>query len=217
VTIGRRAAPGAAAFADTSAMASGRLGYLRAAPDPAHPSAERHAVSMTYREIDPRSLADIAAHLGLATALLDQFVAIPKRMTVAKPRELRELEHEARTAWEALWDQLAQTRALVRALGRDSTAYDAARQSAGDLWLDAARVDIHTSAAGRTTFTWHTAPTAPAKAAIEALRAVVPEVVVSEPPPQDLELQPMRKRIERYGPLLAIIAAVAWAIVRFAL
>ncbi len=169
---------------------------------------------MMYREIDPRLLADIGAHVGLATGLLEQFVAIPKRMSIAKRPQLRELEHEARTAWESLWDQLAQARELVRALGRDITAYDAARRSAGDIWLDAARVDMQTSASGRTTFTWHTAPIAPATAAIEALRAVVPEVVVSEPPPQDLDLQPMRKRIERYGPLLAIIAAVAWAIVQ---
>jgi hypothetical protein len=54
-----------------------------------------------------------------------------------------------------------------------------------------------------------------AKAAIEALRAVVPEVVVSEPPPQDLELQPMRKRIEQYGPVVAIAAASTWAVVHF--
>jgi hypothetical protein len=45
----------------------------------------------------------------------------------------------------------------------------------------------------------------------------VPEVVVSEPPPQDLELQPMRKRIEQYGHGGAIVAAVTWAIVHFVL
>jgi hypothetical protein len=43
----------------------------------------------------------------------------------------------------------------------------------------------------------------------------VPEIVVSEPPPQDLELQPMRKRIEQYGPVVVIVAAVTWAIVHF--
>jgi len=172
---------------------------------------------MMYREVDPRLLADIGAHVGLATALLDQFVAIPKRMSVAKREELRELEHEARTAWESLWDQLGQARELVRTLGRDTSVYDAARRSVGDIWLDAARVDIHPAYGDCTTFTWHTAPIAPAKAAIEALRAVVPEVVVSEPPPQDLELQPMRKRIEQYGPVVAIVAAVTWAIVHFVL
>ena len=172
---------------------------------------------MMYREVDPRVLADIGAHVGLATALLDQFVAIPKRMSVAKREEPRALEHEARTAWESLWDQLGQARELVRTLGRDVSAYDAARRSAGDIWRDAARVDIHTAYGGRITFTWHTAPIAPAKAAIEALRSVVPEVVVSEPPPQDLELQPMRKRIEQYGPVVAIVAAVTWAIVHFVL
>ena len=177
------------------------------------------SVSMIYREVDPRLLADIGAHLGIATALLDQFVAIPTRMSAAKREELRALEHEARTAWESLWDQLGQARELVRTLGRDVSAYDAARRSAGDIWLDAARVDIighgSTGYGNRITYTWHTAPIAPAQAAIEALRAVVPEVVISEPPPQDLELQPMRKRIEQYGPLAVIAAAVAWAIVHF--
>ena len=172
---------------------------------------------MIYREIDPRLLADIGAHLGLATALLDQFVAIPRRVSVAKREELRTFEHEARTAWESLWDQLGQARELVRTLGRDISAYDAARRSAGDIWLDAARVDIQTAFGGRIKFTWHTAPIAPAKAAIEALRAVVPEVVISEPPPQDLELQPMRRRIEQYGPVVAVVAAVAWVIVHFVL
>jgi hypothetical protein len=171
-----------------------------------------------YREVDPRLLADIGAHLGLATALLDQFVAIPKRMSSTKREELRALEQEARTAWEGLWDQLGQARELVRTLGRDISAYDVARRAAGDIWLDAARADRHTTYSGRTTIiTWYAAPTAPAKAAIEALRAAVPEVVVSEPPPQDLELQPMRKRIEEYGPVVVILAAVTWAIVHFVL
>jgi hypothetical protein len=172
---------------------------------------------MMYREVDPRVLADLAAHVGLATALLDQFVAIPKRMSAAKREELRALEREARTAWESLWDQLGQARELVRALGREVSAFDAARRSAGDIWLDAARVDLRTAYGGHTTFTWHTAPIAPAKAAIEALRAAVPEVVISEPPPQDLELQPLRRRVEQYGPVVALVAAVTWAIVHFAL
>ena len=172
---------------------------------------------MMYRGGDPRLLADIGTHVGLATALLDQFVTIPKRMSVANRAELRALEHEGRTAWESLWDQLDQARELVRMLGRDISAYDAARRSAGDIWRDAARVDIHTAYGGLATFTWHTAPVARAKAAIEALRAVVPEVVVSEPPPQDLELQPMRKRIEQYGPGVAIVAVVTWMIVHFVL
>jgi hypothetical protein len=121
-----------------------------------------------YRETDPRVLADIGQHIGLAAGLLEQFVAIPKRMSNAKRDELRELEHEARTAWESLWDQLGQARELVHALNRDVSAYDAARRSAGDIWLDAARVDVHPAYGGRSTFTWHTAPIAPAEAALAA-------------------------------------------------
>jgi hypothetical protein len=170
-----------------------------------------------YRETDPRVLADIGQHIGLAAGLLEQFVAIPKRMSNAKRDELRELEHEARTAWESLWDQLGQARELVHALNRDVSAYDAARRSAGDIWLDAARVDVHPAYGGRSTFTWHTAPIAPAEAALAALRAVVPEVVVSEPAPQDLELRRAHKRISEYGPLAVVVAAVGWAIWHFVL
>jgi hypothetical protein len=47
----------------------------------------------------------------------------------------------------------------------------------------------------------HTAPIAPAEAALAALRAVVPEVVVSEPAPQDLELR---------RALAIVVAAVSW-------
>lgn len=168
-----------------------------------------------YREVDPGALADIGQHLGLATALLDQFVGVPNRMSVAQRDELRQLEHEARTAWEAMWDQLGQARNLVRALGRDIAPYDTARRAAGDIWLDAARVDIHAAYGARTTYTWRCAPLDPAKAAIHALRLAVPEVVVSAPPPQDLELRRTHKRIAEYGPLAVIVAAVTWAILHF--
>jgi hypothetical protein len=177
----------------------------------------RFRALIMYRETDPRALADIGQHLGLAAGLLDQFVAIPKRMSVARREDLRELEHEARAAWEALWNQLGQARELVRMLGRDVTAYDAARRSAGDVWLDAARVDVHSAYGGRSTFTWHNAPIAPAEAALAALRAAVPEIVVSEPAPQDLELRRAHKRIAEYGPLAVIVAAVGWAILHFVL
>lgn len=168
-----------------------------------------------YRETDPRILADIGAHLGLATALLDQFVAIPNRMVVAKREQLRELEHEARTAWESMWDQLGQARDLVRALGRDVEPYDLARTAAGDIWLDAARVDIDAAYGSRTTYRWRTAPVGPAQTAIAALRDAVPEVVISEPPPQNLQLQPFRKRVEKYGPLAVVTALVGWVIWQF--
>lgn len=170
-----------------------------------------------YRETDPRALADVAQHLGLATALLDQFVAIPARMSAARRDELRDLEHEARTAWEALWEQLGQACELARRLGRDVSGYDAARRAAGDIWLDAARVDVHTAYGGRTTFTWHTAPIEPAHAALDALRAAVPEVVVSDPPPQDLELRRTHRRVATYGPLAIVAAAVTWVICHFVL
>lgn len=168
-----------------------------------------------YRETDPRALAELRTHLGLATALLEQFVEIPRRLSPAAREELRQLEHEARNAWESLWDQLGQARNLARALGRDTTAYDAARRAAADIWLDAARIDVHSEYGKGSTYTWRCAPTEPAQRAIDALRAAVPEIVVSEPPPQELELRRAHKRITTYGPLAVVIAAVTWALVHF--
>jgi hypothetical protein len=175
---------------------------------------------VVYRT-DLQALAEFSQHLGLAIALLDQFQLIPQRMGGAKPDQLRELEHEARTAWENLWAQLGQARTIAQTLGRDTKPYDVARRAAGDIWLDAAAVEFgpwqHHVAGHRRSVSWRSAPVAPARAAIEALRAAVPEVVVADPAPQNLELRGAYKRVTEYGPLAIIVAAVAWTILHFVL
>src|SRR3569833_2720556 len=90
-----------------------------------------------YREPDAHALASFGQYLGLAIALLDLFRLVPARSAGATIAGLRELEHEAQTAWESLWGQLGQARDIVRSLGRDASAYDAAREAAGDIWVDA--------------------------------------------------------------------------------
>src|SRR5262249_26493482 len=140
-------------------------------------SPDTRPVTTPYREQDPRVCDESGQHLGLAIGLLDQFEHILERVSGADVNELRELEHEARTAWESLWDQLGQARAIATSLGRDTKAYDAARAAAGDIWLHAAEVQISawqpTVGSGGRTLTWRSAPTGPAKAAIGALRRAV--------------------------------------------
>ena len=95
-----------------------------------------------YRDHDPRVSAAFGQHLGIATALLEQFTQLPQRMGGARPDEIRELEQEARATWENLWEQLGQARAIAKALGRNVDAYDVARAAAGDIWLHAVEVSF---------------------------------------------------------------------------
>jgi hypothetical protein len=174
-----------------------------------------------YRENDSRAATEFAQHLGLAIALLEQFQQVPQRLNGADMNQVRELEHEATTIWTSLWEQLDQARTIVSGLGRDTTSYDAARLAAGDVWLGAAEAKVspweRTAAGRRRTIDWRSAPVAPAEHAVAALRAAMPEVVVSEPPPADIELRSGYKRIANYGPVAIIGAVITYVIWHFAL
>jgi hypothetical protein len=174
-----------------------------------------------YRERGPQIFTELGQHLGLAMELLDQFEQMSKRVPGASIEELYELEREARTAWENLWDQLRQARAIAALLGRDTKDYDIARAAAGDIWLNATDVEVgawqYTGNGKARTITWRTAATAPAKAAIESLRAAVPEVVVHKSPPAEVELRSGYKRVSEYWPIvviLAVLSYLAWRLVR---
>jgi hypothetical protein len=165
-----------------------------------------------YRGQDPQIYTEFAQHLGLAIELLDQFEQMPKRVPGASIHELHELEREACQAWENLWDQLRQARALATSMGRDTSAYDTARGAAGDIWLTAADVKIgawqHHGRGQTRTITWRTVPTAPAKTAIKLLRAAVPEFVVHRSPLPDVELRSGYKFVVTYGSLVVVAAAL---------
>ncbi len=174
-----------------------------------------------YRDHDPQASTAFGQHLGIATALLEQFTQIPQRMGGARPDEIRELEQEARATWENLWEQLGQARAIAKSLGHNVDAYDVARAAAGDIWLHAVEVSFgpweRVAGGQRRTVVWKSAPLEPARQAIQALNAAMPQVVISEPPPEDIDLRSGYKRIATYGPLAIIAAAVAYAVLHFVL
>jgi hypothetical protein len=172
-----------------------------------------------YREQGSQVFLEFEQHMGLAIELLEQFEQMPKRVVGASIQELHDLEREACQAWENLWDQLRQARAIATSLGRDTRAYDTARAAAGDIWLNAADVKVGAwqySGHGETrTITWHTASTAPAKSAIRVLRAAVPEVVVHRSPPLDLELRSGYKFVANYGSLVVIAVVLGFLVWHF--
>jgi hypothetical protein len=152
-------------------------------------------MSPAYRD-DPAGLRDLGQHLSIATALLEQFTAVPARL--ARGGELREdVSRDARVAWEGLWEQLDQARALALGLGRNVAAYDRARAAAANIWLGAAEVrqgpTERVLGGYRQTYVWKHAPTRPAIDAIVALRRAVPEAAPPLPLKQarvDLRIRP---------------------------
>jgi len=138
-----------------------------------------------YRD-DLSAIVDFEQHLGIALALLDQLTQIRRRMILGQVSTdaIADVQREAHVAQAALWDQLAQARAIAVARGRAVVAYDRARASAGDI-------------------TRRNAPTAPAVAAIAALHVAVPEAVVRTASPVDMDLQ-RPGWVLRYGWLIAL-------------
>ncbi|HEU0030197.1 MAG TPA: hypothetical protein VFQ53_06185 [Kofleriaceae bacterium] len=164
-----------------------------------------------YREGAGPDTQQFAQHIGIARSLLEQYVTIPTRLAAVRRDDVEQLAQEARIAWEGVWEQLAQARAIVADLGRDVSAYDAARASAGDVF-HAVKVDATWDPGGRSSITLSAAPTAPAEHAIAALVAAMPEHVVSEAAPLgDIELrtgQQWAQWAEKYFWLLFAAAAV---------
>lgn len=155
-------------------------------------------MSGAYRD-DHTALRDVAQHLGIAAELLRQFEWIPRRVTGTTREDLDQLAYEARVAWEGLWDQLGQARALARGLGRNVAAYDRARAAAADIWLAACELKVGGServlGGYRYTIVWKHAPVQPAREAITALRRAVPEagvLTMAEPPATRGALAPSR-------------------------
>ncbi len=152
---------------------------------------------MTYRD-DHQQLIQFAQHLGVAGELVRQFETIPRRMRPTMSGEdLAQLREEARAAWIGTWEQLAQAREIARARGRSVGAYDHARAAAADIWVTSVETEISAwmptgTGAYRRSVHWKAAPTTPAKEAIAALSAAVPEadgLVVAAPTPH-VDLSP---------------------------
>ncbi|MEO8841906.1 MAG: hypothetical protein ABI704_10075 [Kofleriaceae bacterium] len=97
-------------------------------------------------------------------------------------------------SWETVWDQLKEARAIVAARHRDASAYDAARTAAGDIYLPATGTALDQM--DRTVkITWCSASTKPAHDAIAALKAAMPEVVIVEQAPIQVDLRSSSKKL----------------------
>jgi acyl-CoA reductase-like NAD-dependent aldehyde dehydrogenase len=119
-----------------------------------------------YREPDRSVLETFKKHVEIAETLLDVCADLSKQFD----DPTGDIRRARGDAWRDAWEQLVQAREIAARLDRDVTAFDQARVIAGN---------PHSVAAGMTPIrepmedaTW---------AAIAALRAAVPEVVISKP------------------------------------
>ncbi len=109
--------------------------------------------------------------------------------------------------WQACWDHLQQARDVVAKRGRDVSGFDCARAAVGNVFTDAASGKAACGLA-EVTVTWRNAPTERATDAIAALRAAMPDVVVTKQAPLEVELAPSSNKVLV---ILAVIAGLALA------
>lgn len=157
-------------------------------------------------------------HVGVAEELLSQFDGIPRRLAEDITHEhLEQLKGEARAVWEGVWDHLRQASEIARGMGRPVGGYAGARAEAGDIYAGAIHVHVgpwepNYAGGKRRTITWHNAPTKPAVDAIAALRAAVPEVVVTRAPVPDVDLRSHGWLLDWWAALVIVLIAglIVW-------
>jgi hypothetical protein len=177
---------------------------------------------VAYRDnFNDPSARQFATHLGIAR----DAVAEIENLSRFKPEANQNVDTANELAavwarrWSEAWDQLREARAIVEQRGRDTSGFDAALAAAGDLYVDVAQFTIVT--VGNTTHaTWKTRSTKPVHAAIEALCRVMPEVVLEESAPLDVDLASGTKKAIRiayklvvYGGPLILLAYLGYLIV----
>jgi hypothetical protein len=176
-----------------------------------------------YREPDRSELADFAQHISIAETLYVEFTSYPGRVqAMLKQKDfstelLSELQWQGAAAWERLWEQLRQARDIAARLGRDVTSFDIARKRAGDIWGGGTSLELGAwQGAGQRQrgrlVTWRAAPHEPARAAIAAMRAAIPEVVIPKAP-KDEPVVDLRKR--PVWPWICLLVIVLFIVSRF--
>ena len=171
---------------------------------------------------DSQSAYEFSQHLGVAEDQLEQIEAIPRRIEALKSGTgvtqalMDGLALQYAKGWEALWDQLQAAREVCHKLGRDVSAYDAARAAAADIYVDVAKGSAF-KLGNRVEIKWRNRPTTSAHAAIEALRTAMPEVVVVKQAPIDVDLRPSSHKVVELVQVLiglGVLLAIAYAIYR---
>jgi len=120
-----------------------------------------------FRDQDHSQLAAFKVHISIAESLLDVVADFGAQMRAVANSELYAQRGET---WSNLWTQLDQARQIAASLGRDLTAFDASRAEVGD---------VHLATTGQPITNAMLHATA---AAIDTLRAAVPEVVIPRSP-----------------------------------
>jgi len=180
---------------------------------------------MVFREgpVDGVSANLFATHIGIAIDALDRIEALTRNIATLEGGVAQDAmdrwAYEWAKGWQDAWDQLGEARTIVARFGRDVSRFDEARATAGDIYLDAASGRA-VQVARTVHMSWQTRSTEPAKRAIAALRAAMPEVVVSGPtpaPPVDIEVpadvapaSDPRTPWWKTGIILAILAIVIY-------
>lgn len=178
-------------------------------------------MSAPFRDqsLAPGSANAFATHIGLARDALAQVDRIPQQVANLKTgkgvdQSLMDMfVHEFSKRWETVWDQLKEARQIAASNHRDVSAFDAARAAAGDIYLPAEGKAI--SSYDRVDIKWRSASTQPAHDAIAALMAAMPDVVVTEQAPLEVDLRSSGKKL--VDALVVAVSAGVLALVAYGL
>lgn len=127
-----------------------------------------------FRDQDRSELEVFKKHVEIAESLLDAIGEMTQY--IFNVSELRRMRGES---WRDLWEQLDQARVIVEHLGRPIEAFDSERARAGDPYHVGAGIMPITQSMERAT-----------RAAIDALRTAVPEIVIPKPRTNDAHAHP---------------------------
>jgi len=160
-------------------------------------------------QLDPGVSMRFTQHIGIAEHWLEEIEKIPAHVDSLERGDgitqavMDTWARKWAKGWEDCWDQLREARGIVASQGRDTSAFDAAFASAGDIYLETAqgkatRVD-------RTVYiTWQNTPTTSAHTAISALRAAMPEIVATKHVEEHVDLQSSSSKV--LGIVVGVVA-----------
>lgn len=184
---------------------------------------------MAFREaVDGVTGNLFATHIGIAIDALNRIEALTRNIATlgggVAQDAMDRWAYEWAKGWQDAWDQLGEARTIAMRFGRDVSRFDEARAAAGDIYVDAASGSA-VQVARTVHMSWQTRSTEPAKRAIAALRAAMPEVVVPGPTPptrpvdiEDLvDVEPAndpRTPWWKTGIILAVLALIVYYCIR---
>ncbi|HUP08358.1 MAG TPA: hypothetical protein VMU47_14465 [Caldimonas sp.] len=169
-----------------------------------------------YRDqLDPGISMRFTQHIGIAEHWLEEIEKIPAYIDKLERGDgitqglMQVWMQKWAKGWENCWDQLREAREIVASQGRETSAFDAAFASAGDIYLDTAKGTATRPYRGTVHITWQNTPTAPAYTAIAALRGAMPEIVAPKQVDAPVDLQSSsNKTLRVIVTVVAILAAI---------